>query len=136
MTAMISKNLPRPTPETQPYWDGCQEQQLLIQRCDECSHFQFYPRILCTRCTSSQLSWTKADGKGQVISYTIVHRAITQAYAADVPYVVALIRLAEGPCMMSNLVGCDPDGVTIGMAVHVDFENWSEDFMVPVFRPI
>jgi uncharacterized OB-fold protein len=51
-----------------------------------------------------------------------------------VPYVVALIRLDEGPTMMSNVIGCDPEQVEIGMPVEAIFEKWSEEITVPKFR--
>lgn len=136
MTGMAGKNLPRPTPESMPYWDGCRQHQLLIQRCDNCLHFQFFPRILCTNCMSRDVKWVKAKGNGQVLSYTIIRRAISEAYAQQVPYVVALIQLQEGPTMMSNVVGCDAEKVTIGMPVKVVFEDWSEEITVPVFQPV
>jgi len=133
--AVNSRNLPRPTPETQAYWEGCRQHQLLIQRCSECSRYQFYPRIICTGCMSNKIEWVKAKGSGQIISYTIVHRAISAAYAAEVPYVIALIQLEEGPKMMSNIVNCVPDKVMIGMSVEVVFEDWSEEITIPKFRP-
>jgi uncharacterized OB-fold protein len=136
MAETNGKNLPRPTPETKPYWDACQQHQFLIQRCNQCSHYQFYPRILCTACMSRDVTWVAAKGLGQVLSYTIIHRAISKAYAAEVPYIVALIQLQEGPTMMSNVVGCDPAKITIGMPVRVAFEDRTEEITVPVFRPV
>jgi hypothetical protein len=61
---------------------------------------------------------------------------VTQAFAADVPYVVALVTLDEGPQMMTNIVGCSPETVHIGMPVHVTFEDWTEEISVPKFKPL
>jgi uncharacterized OB-fold protein len=61
---------------------------------------------------------------------------VTQAFAADVPYVVALITLDEGPQLMSNVVGCPPEKVHIGMPVEVTFEDWTEEISVPKFTPV
>ncbi len=69
-------------------------------------------------------------------SFTVVYRPVTTAFAADVPYVVALIQLAEGPQLMSNVVECGPERMTIGMAVAVTFEDWFEDVSIPKFRPV
>jgi uncharacterized OB-fold protein len=126
---------PTPTPESAAYWEACNEGRLVIQRCGACGHHQFYPRLLCTRCMSGDLGWHEASGQGRVKSFTIIRRPVTEAYADDVPYVVALIELAEGPTMMSNVVDCDPETVAIGMAVGVDFERRTEELAVPVFRP-
>ena len=70
-----------------------------------------------------------------MVSFTVVYRPVTTAFAADMPYIVALIQLAEGPQLMSNVVECEPERVTIGMAVAVTFEDWSEDVSVPKFWP-
>lgn len=134
--AVISRNLPRPTPETKVYWEGCSQHKLLIQRCSECNKYQFYPRIICTACMSNNIEWVKAKGYGEILSYTIVRRAISVAYAANVPYVIALIQLEEGPKMMSNIVNCQPDKVMIGMSVEVVFDDWSEELSIPMFQPV
>ena len=78
----------------------------------------------------------KASGRGQVLTFTIVRRAVSEAYAADVPYVVALIQLDEGPKMMSNVVQCDPETLKIGSPVQVVFDDWSDEISVPQFRSI
>ena len=62
-------------------------------------------------------------------------RAISKAYAAEVPYVIALIELDEGPTMMSNVVELDPESVAIGLPVEVTFEDWSDEITIPKFRP-
>jgi len=136
MAAPGGKPVPTPTRETQPYWSGCKKHELHIQRCAACDHFQFYPRLYCTSCMSDRVEWVKATGRGTVLSFTVVYRPVTQAFAADVPYVVALITLAEGPQMMSNIVGCVPEKVHIGMPVEVTFEDWTEDISVPKFKPV
>jgi uncharacterized OB-fold protein len=134
MAAPATKPVPVPTRETKPYWEGCQQHELRIQKCAACGHYQFYPRLYCTACMSDRVEWVKASGRGKVLSFTIVYRPVTQAFATDVPYVVALITLDEGPQMMSNVIGCPPEKVQIGMPVEVTFEDWSEEISVPKFR--
>jgi uncharacterized OB-fold protein len=136
MTDTASKFFPRPTPETETYWQGCRDHQLLLQFCVQCKEFQFYPRIICARCASDKLEWVKAAGQGTILTFTIVRRAVSEAYAADVPYVVALIQLDEGPTMMSNIVQCAPEALEIGNPVQVVFEDWSEEISIPLFRPV
>jgi uncharacterized OB-fold protein len=85
---------------------------------------------------SDQVVWVKASGHATVLSYTIVYRPVTQAFAADVPYVVALVTLDEGPQMMTNIVGCPPEQVKIGMPVQVTFDDWTEEISVPKFKPV
>jgi uncharacterized OB-fold protein len=136
MAAPGNKPLPVPTRETKPYWDACKKHELHIQQCAACGHYQFYPRLYCTKCMSDNVNWVKASGRATVLSYTIVYRPVTQAFAADVPYVVALVTLEEGPQMMTNIVGCEPEKVHIGMPVQVTFEDWTEEVSVPKFKPL
>ena len=130
------KNFPVPTKETAAYWDGCRNHKLLIQQCTICGKYQFFPRIICTGCMSSQVEWVQSSGQGKVVSFTIMHRPISEAYAAEAPYVIALIKLDEGPTMMSNIVQLDPNKVFVGMKVEVVFEDWSEEISIPKFRPL
>ena len=95
MTDHSGKTFPRITPETAPYWEGCREHELRLQYCGSCDHYQFYPRIMCSHCMSDQLQWVAASGAGEVTSFTVVRRAVSEAYRPDVPYVVALVQLAK-----------------------------------------
>jgi uncharacterized protein len=131
-----AKNIPEPTKETAPYWEGTRNRELRIQHCRSCGHRQFYPRLMCTDCMSRDLEWTAATGRGTVRTYTVIHRAISKAYAAQGPYVVAIVGLEEGPTMMTNIIGCDPEDVRSGMPVKVIFEEWTDDITVPMFEPI
>lgn len=130
------KHFPIPTPETAPYWEACRKHQLLIQRCTDCGEYQFYPKSICSHCLSSKIEWVRANGRGQVVSYTVINRPVSQAYADENSSVLALIRLAEGPQMMSNLVQCEPGQLGIGLVVEVIFEDWSDEISIPKFRPV
>lgn len=129
------KPIPMPDQDTQPYWEAAKRHELLLQRCLDCGQYRFYPRIVCPQCMSDKTEWVKASGRGEVYSFTITYRPPSPAFAADVPYVVAIIELQEGVRMMSNIVGCDPHEVKIGMPVEVVFEDISEDIALPKFRP-
>jgi uncharacterized OB-fold protein len=135
MDSVPARNLPVPTAETAEYWAGCRRHELLIQRCTDCAAHQFYPRLLCTSCSGRSLEWVPASGRGTITSFTIVRKAVSAAYAAEVPYVVALIRLEEGPTLMSNVVGCGVEEVVMGMPVEVVFDDWPGGVTVPKFRP-
>lgn len=135
MSDHSDKILPVPTPETEPYWAGCKEHELRLQCCDDCGRYQFYPRILCSHCAGDRLQWKTASGLGEIRSFTVVQRAVSAAYKPEVPYIVALVRLQEGPTMMSNVVQCEPGEVKVGMPVTVLFEDWSEQVSMPKFRP-
>ena len=135
MTDVPVKPAPVATPETAEYWAAAKRHQLVIQHCSSCGHHQFYPRVLCTACSGRMLTWVQASGRGTIRSYTVVRRPVSEAYAPDVPYVVALVALAEGPTMMTRIVGIDPEAVRIGQAVDVSFQDWTDEVSVPVFQP-
>lgn len=135
MAAAGKKFVPRPTPETAFWWENCCADRLLIQRCTACGNYQFYPRLNCCGCLAGELEWVEAAGLGTVETFTICRVPVAEAYAADVPYVVAIVRLVEGPAMMSNIIDCDPATVCSGMTVEVVFESRTEEIKVPQFRP-
>jgi uncharacterized protein len=128
------KLIPVPTEETQPFWDGCAKGALRIQRCIACGHRQFPPGPVCVTCLNDDLEWITAAGRGTVASYTVVRWSPNPAYAADAPYVLALIALEEGPRMLTNIVGSPPDAVRIGAAVAVSFEQCAPGIALPKFR--
>jgi uncharacterized protein len=127
--------VPVPTVETRPYWEGCKRHELRIQRCAACGHHQFYPRLYCDQCFSDRVEWITASGRATVLSFTIVYRAPSAAFKGEVPYVVALVTLTEGPTMMTNIIGCPPDHVMIGMPVKVNFDDWTDEISIAKFRP-
>lgn len=128
----MERILPKITELTRPYWDACRDGELLLQQCADCGRHQFYPRIICNHCMAGDLRWVAAAGTGEIASFTVVRRAISRAYEA--PYIVALIDLTEGVRMMSLIVGTDPDSVAVSDRVSVDFEAWSPEVSLPVFR--
>jgi uncharacterized OB-fold protein len=135
MSDVPAKPAPVPSPETAEYWAGARQHELRIQRCEGCGRHQFYPRVLCTACGARTLSWVRASGRARIRSYTVVRRPVSEAYAADVPYTVALVALEEGPTLMTRIVGIEPDAVRIGAPVEVAFEDWTDTVSVPVFKP-
>ena len=119
--------------DSRPYWQGLAQGELRIQRCDACGRAVFYPRTLCPLCFSDTLSWIVASGRGSIYSYTVAHQAFGP-FAADVPFVVAIVELEEGVRMMSRIVGAAREQVEIGKAVQVTFEAVGEDLTLPCFR--
>jgi len=130
-----NKPLPTISGETKPFWDSCRLGNLVIQRCGECSQYQFYPRGICAHCWSNDIKWIKSSGKGTVWTYTITYQNRTPGFAEDVPYVLALVELEEGVRMFTNIVECNPRDVTIGMPVEVTFIRANDQISIPYFRP-
>ena len=130
---------PRPEPitdvDSRPFWDGVAAGELRIQRCRSCESYNYYPRYLCPTCYSDDLEWTAAAGGGTVHSFTVSRRPAGPGFAAEVPYIVVLVDLDEGPRMVSNIVDADPEDVAIGAAVQVEFRAMgSAGFVLPVFK--
>ena len=128
------KRLPQPSRTSAAYWEGCRNRQLLIQRCKQCGHLQFYPRSICTSCMSADLEMVPASGRGNVRTFTVIRHPVSAAYANEVPYALALIELDEGPTMMSTICNVDLEDVQIGMAVEAVFEQWTDKITVPKFQ--
>jgi uncharacterized protein len=137
--AHFTKPLPFITSEAKPFWDAAAEQKLLMQRCQDCHAYVWTPRPVCFECGSERLKWTQLSGKGEIYSFTIIRqvvgRAASKAFEPDVPYVVAWIDLEEGPRMITNVIGCPPDDLKIGMKVSVVFEQASPAIWLPKFKP-
>ena len=128
----ISKIQPVRSELSAPYWDGCAVGELRLQQCSQCGEYQFYPRIMCSHCGSKTLNWQRVSGRGSVESFTVVRRGLSDAYS--VPYVVALIRLAEGPVMMSQVVNADIEQIAVGAGAQVAFQDWGDGVTAPVFN--
>lgn len=131
--ASADKPLPGLNDLTRPFYDACARGELHLQRCNDCQAWVFYPRHWCTACYSPSLQWQAVSGEGELFSYSVVSYAPYPCYD-DVPYVLATVRLQEGPQIMTNLIDCDPSQVRVGMAVRVTFEHRG-DLSVPQFRP-
>ena len=128
--------LPTPEPlfdaDTEPYWRGAAEGRLLLTRCDECGAYVWIPRPYCP-IDLSPTSWVEASGKGVVYSHTTVHRG-ERAYAKLAPFVLAYVELEEGPRIMTNIVGCEPGAVQIGLPVVAVFDAADDTEGIAVHR--
>lgn len=120
--------------ESRPFWNGVEEERLLIQLCDDCHHYIFYPRSICPHCFSEQINWIEAQGTGRIYSYTIVHQAYGP-FKDKVPYVVGVVELDEGVRMMSWIIG-NHDDIRIDNRVVVVFKEIESNFVLPQFKVI
>ncbi|MEA2863579.1 MAG: hypothetical protein QOC84_1535 [Bradyrhizobium sp.] len=126
---------PKPTPETQHFWDGTQAGELRLQRCDACANVYFPPRPFCPACASRKVSMFRASGKGRLYSYVINHRPAAPGFTP--PYAIAVVELDEGPRMMSNIIDCPqtPEALELDMRLEVAFEKLDDKITLPLFRP-
>lgn len=130
-----TKPLPDPTAASKPFWDAAREHRLLIQRSKKTGKAVFYPRLVSPFGPDDELEWLEASGHGTVYSYTVAHRPTAPQWAADPPYVIAIVELDEGAHMTTNIVGCDPGAVQIGMRVVAVYDDVTPDVTLVKFRP-
>ncbi len=133
----LPKPLPEPNKLTQFYWEHAKRRQLAILRCRDCATFIHPPKPFCRTCQGTNLAPHAASGRGRVYTFTTTHYIYHPAYAGQTPYVVALVELEDDPSVrvISNIVGCPPDQVAIGMPVEVTFEDVTPDVTLPQFMP-
>ena len=124
---------PNRTALTAPFWNAAAEGRFILQRCEDCGKWVFYPRAICPHCWSTSLDWFETSGRGRLATWTTVHRPGHPGWQPAVPYTIALIELAEGPTMLSHLL-ISPDAARLGMALRVRFEAIGTN-VLPCFEP-
>lgn len=119
---------------TQPYWQAAARGELALQRCQNCRHWIHFPEPRCPGCTSQDLSFETVSGQGEIETFSVIHRSFVQGFD-DSPYAIAWIALPEqmGLRVMSNIINCPLDAITIGHAVTLCFEKRGEFGQLPQF---
>ncbi|NUP41450.1 MAG: Zn-ribbon domain-containing OB-fold protein [Streptomyces sp.] len=115
---------------TRTYWDAAAEGRLLIRRCGACGRPHHYPREFCPYCWSEDVRWERASGRAVLYTWSVVHRNDLPPFGERTPYVAAVVDLAEGPRMMTEVVGCGAGELRAGAELEVAFRDGT-----PVFRP-
>jgi hypothetical protein len=118
-----------------PFFEAARRHTLVVQRCDGCGALRFPARAICSACLSRAASWVPVSGRGKVFSFAVMHHANHPGFAAEVPYAVVVIELAEGVRMLSNLIDCPADRVRIDLPVTVVFDDVTPEVTLPKFRP-
>jgi hypothetical protein len=129
------KPVPRPAPESEPYWAAVRDHKLKLQKCGACGEFWFPPSNRCPHCLDAVHSWEEVSGTGRVFSFVTYQRLYHKGWEGELPYVVAVIALDEGPRILSALTGIDAADVKCDMAVKVVFEDITADATLPKFTP-
>ena len=124
--------LPQPSVLTRSFWEAAGRRVLVHPRCAGCGQSFFPPHEVCPRCREASWSWHESAGRGTLYSFSVVHRAPQPGFTT--PYVIAVVDLDEGFDLMTNLVGVDPDAISIGQRVRVAWEPVG-DVVLPVFEP-
>jgi uncharacterized protein len=132
-----AKPLPRVNAINRPFFEGCNQERLMLQRCKSagCGKHIYFPRVCCPYCRGGDLEWVQASGAGTIVSFTIVHRPNHPSFFPEAPYYFIAVRLHEGPLMYSRLAERpDPAAQLIGTEVRATYVAHAETQKLPYFR--
>ena len=131
--ATYSKPVPSPTQESKPFWDGLLAGKLVLQSCGSCGRIRHYPRPICPACSSFEVRWVEASGRGRVHSWTVTHHPFHPGFKGEVPFTLVTVDLTEGVRMQAPLRGADGRALAIGMPVRLVVERPTPDLALPAF---
>ena len=141
-TASPAKPIPVPDEPSVPFFSGALRGELMLLRCGTCGTFQSPTAYLgvplrprCVTCFSGDLGWALSSGRATLYSFAVMHQVYDEAFAADIPYNIAVVETDEGVRLTSQVVDCAGDELEIGMPLEATFERLSDDVAIPKFRP-
>lgn len=108
--------------------------ELRVQRCRQCDRRRLPPSWLCPACLSEEYEWMPTSGRGVVHSFIWYLRPLDPAFGAT-PYNVTIVELAEGPRLISRVVGVQPGDLSVAQDVEVAFEDGPPGTTTVVFQP-
>ena len=125
---------PRPVPLVHdiPFWESVEQKDLKLQRCADCGQFRYPAGPICAQCNSEQVTWERVSGKGTILSWVVFHKTYLPAYPA--PHTVIAVRLDEGPILISNLEGPEPEGSWIDERVSLRYATMPDGVVLPRFE--
>jgi uncharacterized OB-fold protein len=116
----------------EPLWASIEDHRWALQACSDCGTFRYPPAPVCANCLSMSSRWTPLSGRGSIISWVIFHRQYFDDYPP--PYNVVAVQLEEGPLVISNLEGEEPDGSWLGRPVEVTYGRHSSGRAIPKMK--
>jgi uncharacterized OB-fold protein len=131
----ITKQLPLIIESNKAFWDGARRHKLVAYKCLSCGAY-YHQQVVCAVCHSQRGQWVNVSGKGEVFTFCVYHQSFHPAWNDSIPYNVAYVKLAEGPLLLTNIVGCENKDISIGMLVEVVFEDVTKEVTLPKFKPI
>jgi len=132
---ILAVPLPQPDAVSAPYWDALEQGRHVFQRCNVCGNAWLPPRHECPRCLRSDYAWEDAGGAARLISWVVYHTAFHPAFKPRLPYTVAVVELAEGPRLISNIAGAaDPEALHIDQPLRLTIER-EGGVAIPRYRP-
>jgi uncharacterized protein len=131
----FDKPLPSPTPITAPFWAGLKEGRILVQNCQDCGGWVFYPRSHCSHCLSDRLEWRQVTGAATLYTFTITRQPTAPHFADEVPQLLAVVELEGGIRMTTTLVNVAESDIRVGMKLVPCFDPVSDEVTLLRFQP-
>jgi hypothetical protein len=129
------KPLPTITPANRPFWDSVKAHKMQLPKCKQCNKFHAPPREFCPHCLSEEFEWKAVSGRGEVLSFAVMHQPYTKAFAKDVPYNYAVVQLDEGPRLVSNVLG-PHEQIRVGEKVEVVYDDVTPEITLHRFKRV
>jgi uncharacterized OB-fold protein len=129
-----TKPLPTIDERNRHHWEGARDGHLMVQQCLDCGAFRYPAARMCPHCQSERQHWTGMSGRGTVWSWCVFHRPYFKGFEPDIPYLVVLVKLDEGPKFYSNLVGVPRESVRIGMRVRACYDKVTDQVTLVKFE--
>jgi uncharacterized OB-fold protein len=126
--------VPNPSARSRDYWDAARRGELTFQRCTTCGFIGLRAFMVCPKCRGSDSERATSAGLGRLYSWTVVWRPPYPAFV--VPYAPCVVELDEGFFMISAVVGCEPEDLSAGMRLSVEFHDASDDIALAYFAPV
>ena len=127
--------LPIPNADTEIFYKGCKEKKLLFQKCKNCGHVIWPFSFACPICYNIDTEIIESKGYGKIYTFTIYNVAFHKSFKENVPYVVAIVHLQEGPKLITNIVDSSLKDIKCEAKVYVKWEKFGDYFM-PKFKLI
>jgi uncharacterized OB-fold protein len=118
-----------------PFWNAISAGKFLLHRCNVCKR-SYWPASRCVEHGPQSMSWVESSGRGTLYTYTVMHHAYTPSMKGKTPYVVAVVKLDEGPFYHANLIDCPLDDVVVGMPLQAVMQKHETGLVVPMFQPV
>src|SRR3954453_2111629 len=131
----VSRPVPKPDVyvPSKPFWDGARAGKLMLQFCKDTNRLQHYPRPVSIYTGGRNLEWREVLGKGEIYACTIV-RVPGPGLEGRLPLSVATVELDEGVRIIANIIGSNPEEVTIGRKVVLAWDELDGGTPYPAFR--
>ncbi|MFN0095169.1 MAG: Zn-ribbon domain-containing OB-fold protein [Dehalococcoidia bacterium] len=134
MADPVTKPIPEPDEDSQPFFDGARAGTLMLMRCAACGTMRMPSRKHCDACLSTDVEWVAASGRGTVRTFGVMHQKYHAGFFDELPYNLAIVELEEGPRLVTNIVGAENAAIRVGMPVSVTFTDYG-DVSLPKFKP-